>query len=545
MSTADTFSVILDETIGATDLTPFVTNLGFRSVDPGGFGSVTFDLARGLDKDDFEPFAQILVYDAETGEQVGGGRLLGPGRGIDTAGNEVWKMEALGEGVAHLQERKQPYALIDETYDNWHSGRSTSTKRKWEKGDMPDDDVGGLLFAISTPAVGDNAFTNCDYYMPNQIEQEIAGYAYHYTAGRNDGNSIIQSKIRNSLQTGDFLEVSNDWFVTGDNWKAFTVTDDWDPNDWTPYWMNLCYVRNGYYAMVVEDDWVHVNTMCVKFVRLNRNRQSIYTAADYFWNRVYGHEVIIDALARFCPRLDLVNARIDTSTFEHTQLMWLDGITAYDVLDYIRKVEPAFTWAVWEKQDNALWRFEWKAKPTDVRYEIPPENFSLTGGEEQRLSKIWYTGKTSRDRYLAEPYEEIDPILSALDIVPTDTQPVDTNLTGMSWEPEVAEIGGSAIENSKLRATSAKVNVSGKVYDRFLGRWVKPYKVLPGYLCRVPLVHSQHDTLNDGVVDTAAIFRITTNDYKADSGESSLELNAYTVDELRAIAELMNPRMVA
>ena len=67
---------------------------------------------------------------------------------------------------------------------------------------------------------------------------------------------------------------------------------------------------------------------------------------------------------------------------------------------------------------------------------------------------------------------------------------------------------------------------------------MKPYQVLPSYLCRISGVRVQQDTLNSGDQPDAAIFRIVTNDYSADSDASSLELNSYTIDEARAIANV-------
>lgn len=540
------FEVRLTQDDTSVMLTPHVSNLSFRSVDPGGFGSVTFDLARSVDAPPFAFGSEVAVFDAETGEQVGGGRLLSPGRGASSSG-EVWNVSALGEGLAHTQERKNPYFLIDSRLEPWYSGASSSIDREWAVGSSPDDeDQVGLRFTINQTSVGIGAFTNANYYdLAQYPTQEIGGYGFTHEQGRGDSDSRIESKIRIA---GGFIILTDQPFSSAPRTVTKQIGSNWDPVTDAPIRrMNFAYHRvDTVLTVVPDDDWIICYDIHVAAVRLDRNAAEMYTGGLYTRNYVLSHEAVIDAIARWCPRFDLPHAHIDESSdFNHKSLVWPDGVTTYDMLDQLMGVDPAYTWAVWEKQANGLYRFEWRAKGTDVRYEIGAEDgFSLTGGDNERLAKVWYTGETTLGRYLNVPVEDAEPFSPAVDpsnIYPTDTRQISlSNLEGSDWESAAAAQAETALEDSKYKATAAQVEVTKRVYDHHVGRWVKPYQVLPGYLCRVAGVRSQLDTLNARENLGAAVFRVVSNDYSVDQGSSRLELNSYTIDESRALAELMN-----
>lgn len=543
------FEVYLTDGIDSVTLTPYVSNLSFRSVDPGGFGSVTFDLARSVDAASFPFGAEVSVFDSETGEQVAGGRMLNPGRGVSSSG-EVWNVSVLGEGLAHTQERKQPYILIDSRLEPWYSGASTSIDRKWDVGTAPDDEnQPGLRFTINQTSVGIGAFTNANYYTFGEYEPEavdetvhIGGYSITHREGRTDSSSRLETQIR---YLGTITDLSDQGFSSSVRTVSKQIGTNWPTTDRIRN-MNLVFVRQSSILTVVpDDDWIIVYDIHVSAVRKDRNGDDLHTAGIYTRNHVFAHEAIIDAFARYCPRFDLIHARIDTSTFQHKQLVWPDGINTFELLDHLMSLEPAYTWAVWEKQTNGKYRVEWRAKDTDVRYEIGSEDgFSVTGGENDRLARVWYTGDTTLGRYQAidvDDPSQFSPVIRVDNIYPTDTRQISlSNIEGSDWESAAEDKAEAAIEDSKFKATAAQVTVAQLVYDHRLGRWVKPYQVLPGYLCRVAGVRSNLDTLNEREVDGAAVFRIVSNDYSVDQGSSRLELNSYTVDESRAIANLLN-----
>jgi len=533
------FEVRLTEPTGSRMLTKYVSNLSFRSVDPGGYGSVAFDLARSIDARDFAPYSEIAVFDAETGEQVGGGRLQNPGRSIAASG-EVWKISALGEGIAHAQERKNPYFLADSRLDTFYQGDCTSINRTWATGAAPNDNSKvGLIFTINQSSVGAGAYTNANMYDVRRYKQEIGGFKYVHEEGRTSSNSHLQGQVRIVGGSAPTDIVDQTWSTTMRT-VAVEKGTDWSGIAFDLF--NFVYVRDTTLSTVdTEVDWCLVYSCVILALRKDRAGADITGGGAYSKGYVLAHEAIIDALARWCPRFDLATAQIDaTATHQHDALVWPDGINTYDMLAYLISVEPQYTWASYEKQPNGLYRFEWRLRDTRVRYVLGDANdvgFELTGGNYDPLTRVWYTGTEILGHYRAvDTVAAVNPY-AAQNIQPTDTRQInESNVGSRTWTADATALAAGDISDSQLAATSATVNVAGKVLDTFTGRYVKPFQILPGYVCRVTGVRVQADTLNTGYQPDAADFRVVSNDYSESSGTSALELNSYTVDEARALA---------
>lgn len=539
----DSFVIKIIDKNEVIDLTPYVeqSSLSFKSIDPGGYASVQFDLDRDVDARDFQDFADVMVYDAETGEQVGGGRLLQPGRGVGPDGKGVWKMGCLGEGPAALQERTLPYHLIDSTPGLWWSGGSTSSTREWVVDSAPDNEsIVGLRFKMNGPTVGVNAFTNANYYSLEEFDAaELGAFSITHREGRNSANNELEFQIRNT-GGGTFDVVVQTW-STAIRTVTRQVGNDWSNSD-TWQRMNLVYVRRNTTLTVDDLDWIIAYDFRIQSSRHGRDRVRQLGPNSYPNSYVLAHEAVIDSLARYCPRVDLLHARIDeTATFQHIQLMWPEGINSYDVLEYLMNVEPAFTWAMWERGDNGLFRFEWRARDLTPRYVLDAEvdNFDFTGGSNSLISVEWFSGTNVLGRLQTESASDIDLTLEARGIVPTVTKRADIQLSGWDWDDVALEQGLADIEDSKLRAATATAATDRRILDLFTGRMVKPFQVLPGYLAIVMNARSPKTTLNAGEDDLASVFRVVSNDYSAGSQTSRLELNSYTITELQAIAGLL------
>jgi hypothetical protein len=537
----DQFEVRITEATGSSRmLTPHVSNLSFRSVDPGGFGSVTFSLARAVDARNFTDYAEISVFDSQTGEQVGGGRLQNPGRSMSVNG-KTWDITALGEGIAHAQERKNPYFLADSRLDPWYTGESTSLNRKWATGTAPNDESkAGLVFTIDQATVGVGAFTNANMYDVRRYKQEIGGFVYVHEEGRASSNNKLEGQLRvvgGSAPTDIFNQ----------NWSTSVRTCAAEKGtDWSGIafdLMNFVYSRaTSTLTVDSEQDWICIYSAVILALRKGRDGSDVTGGGAYSKGYVLAHEAVVDALARWCPRFDLPGALIaTTATHQHDSLVWPDGINTYDMLEYLMSLEPQFTWGVYEKQPNGLYRFEWRERDTRARYEIGEQNsvdFNLTGGQFDPLTRVWYTGTELLGHYRAVDVAADNPY-AAQNIQPTDTRQIDrSNVDSRAWTVDATALATAAVTDSQFAATSATSTIVGLVFDNFTGRWIKPYQMIPGYICRLAGVFVRQDTLNSGYEPSAAKFRLVTNDYSVDAGSSTVELNSYTLDEARAIANL-------
>ena len=219
------FAVTMVESTGATDLTPYVSDLSFRSIDPGGFGSASFNLSRKIDARDFEDQADILIFNAENGMQVGGGRLVDPGRGISASG-ESWEMQVLGEGVAHMQERKEPYILLDDTRSSrGSSSESTNGGLEWSSGGAPDTSIGGtggttgwrMDVKTGTDRSPSTSYADIQYRDHRAVpERHHRQYQFSHQEGRNSTNHRIQSQ--RSIGSGARTTVTDEpWALAVNN----------------------------------------------------------------------------------------------------------------------------------------------------------------------------------------------------------------------------------------------------------------------------------------------------------------------------------------
>jgi hypothetical protein len=570
------YEIILDEPHrGAQVLTPHVDieTLTCRAVAPGGFGAVNFQLAREVDARDFEPDSDILVYDGETGEQIGGARILNPGRsttGEDeiTDAGDYWDVAANGEGPTHLAEREVPYLVIDtRTSPTWDEGDTSGTRFQWQEGEIPQPAqgiAGGSVpgwSMITTPGtLGNGDFARLNAYDMEQYAAvggdhriEIAGIRFSHLEGNdNDSNNFVQLLVSTFdgnneellLEVGfdaDTANVRRRYVggatstpvdpdpVTGDEgWPAGGI----GPSDDLPVVrVTIRYDRDGSTVTVGgDDDWMHVWNMMLQALRLDRAGDAL-TGNMYETDYVLAHEVLIDCLARFCPRIDLAGARIDTTaTFQHQDLVWPDGITPYGVLEKLLQYDPAFTWGVWERLPSGLHAFEWRELDTEVRYEIPyPDVYTQTASEATQLDAVHVLAESKNGKYRVLTFYRDG--VDEEDVRTSKTIKFDGQLDSTGFSEAASALGHQTLEESELRASAAQVEVSGMVLDLYTGRYVSSDKIRPSYLARI----------GDVTVDGAAVYRIVSNDHAAAGGGSSkFELNTYTLTETEAIAALLN-----
>lgn len=528
-------------TLDGEPITNRISNLSFKSVDPGGFASVTFDLAKPIDAADIDPFAQVEVTDAATGEVVGGGRVLQPGRGVDASG-EVWSLSALGEGLAHMDETTQPYVVIDKNLDGWAQSYVDNKKLSWTTGSPPGavEVAQGLMIQSDTGTLAFQSEASMTYYPIFNAMQLLGGYSLKFVAGAIDTNNRIRVRARRDVTNIIYTQISDDPFSTTLVTRAGQVGVNWSVSD-DYRAMVLRFARIGASGPADETTWAHFRDVRVSAMRYDRTGTPIDAAGAYANEYVWASDVVTDLWARFCPRFDLLNATIDQGEFQFDQLAWPTGIKPSGVMDELLAAEPGFTWHVWERQANGKWRAEFIERPTAVRYEITAfDGFSAPGGTGEHLNEVWVTGKDVADRPAALRVTGIDSELDAEGLIRSAT----IDLGSEVFSPTTAQrVGEQAIADSMLVSTGASVTVARKVLDLYTGRWVKPYQILPGHLCRVRGVKPTAATLTpEGAPDGSSLFRIVSNTYSTDSASSALELNSYSVTESKAIAELVRKR---
>lgn len=558
-------TVILTEVDNTRDLTPWMDDLQFGNANPGGYGSVTFDLDRDVNAEDFNSFAEVAIYNSTTGKEVGGGRMSNPGRGCNSRGEDVWKMAVIGEGLASTHERKVPTYLIDSRLNSWQNGAGTQQDRKWavEKVPDPNNDGEGLVFSISGTNAIDNsgpnpepihrigigAFQNANFYDIDQYNRTIGGFYVVHREGRTTTNNRIEWQIRED--GGPNFDVEIQGWMTGVRTKALEIGTDWDDTK-TYRSMNIVFVRENTTLDITQGDevmeYMLVTDARVLTRRRDRNGVLISGTDDpgvYSKGYVLSHEAVIDQVSRQCPRLDLVNAEIADGIYEWKSLVWPDGIDTYDFFNVLMTGEPWLTWAVYEKQDNGLYRFEWRDFSADLpRYEVDESallDFELTGGEEEQLTKFWYTGTNNAGQYRAVNAEVTNPFAD-LSIEPTDTDSITIDgKDGWEWQGEATQLALGQITASQYRVLACRAVIEGKVYDHHTNGWIDASEMEPGNYLAFSNIDFGIRLADDGDFVPVTGFVATTT-YLEESGQTTVECNSPTVDDQRALAALMGGR---
>lgn len=540
------FSVVLDGPVtGPQVLTRGVSNLKFKTAQLGGYVSASFDLARDLAAEDFEKFSNISIFDTETGVQVGGGRLLIPGKAISAAG-EVWEVSAVGEGLAALQERAQPYVLYDRRYDAWYQAFQSTKNAAWSVSDVPSGTTDGVLVTLSE-AIANGRRSDVRHYDLHETEQKLAAFKGDFVAGHGDTGSKVVAYASN-YSTTSFVIING---ATGQSFSTSiqsfdgVVGTDWVYATLNPDNVFIRYERTGAtIAAAADNDWAHLRNLEVWAIRLGRDRLPITDPNEYNGFSMGMTQAIIDVLARFCPTIDVANASIDTGTFDNlgiSSASWMQGITPAGVFDEIMNTSyDQSTWQVWEKQTNGLFRFEWRPLPDyrTVRYECPgPVEFQRSGAEDEAYNEYWVTGSNSKGRAITSPQRFWFPADTATPGFRVRSKAVDLGQSS-NFGTDAAWLADAHHSDDAYLATSARLLLAAPIYDRETGRWVKPYEVQPGHNIQIFGVRGEVDILNFDPDSESRVFRIDSNEYSADAGTSLLELNGGTSDQLRMLASL-------
>ena len=159
------------------------------------------------------------------------------------------------------------------------------------------------------------------------------------------------------------------------------------------------------------------------------------------------------------------------------------------------------------------------------------DGFSETSTSTKYISIYGIADSEGSPEYEVRTSEDPDTILAARGITP----PPRVRTQWLRLRPQLEYL----LDEKALEAGTAQVTLARKAFDHQTGRWVQPWQVLPGYLCRVAGAPAQNDAMNEHEPDGSAVFKIVSNDYSTSSASSRLELNAYTVDERRAVARYL------
>lgn len=543
---------VLDTPDGSEVVTGRVSNETLKNSSPGGFASVEFDLVRALDETRLPAKARVRVYDTATGEQVGGGRLVEQGLNDDG----TWKIAALGEGIAALQDIDEPYMVIDTELKPYTQPVSVGVKMKTigrkqkptksntrasipaprykvattfvmgeaKNGSAPNgSDVEGLLFQVPEgTTVSSGASISASFRGPYQCGMRMAAYGYRYITGATSSGWSMRADAETVGYTSE-LSRSDSWVATETDmfWRVHTTNFSAIRDA-----IRLSIRREGATVLVGGNAWAHVRGLVIRS-QLYGPTGAIRSGEALATTSARVGEVFTDLIVRRCPTLKLGTIATGTQAFK--QLAWYDGITAKDVLDEMCESDGTVTYHAWEADTDGRTTIHLEPLPTKVRYELSTKHgFSAPSPASDAYDTVVVSVRDD-DGYVQ--YKRVSRN--------TDGNPRSQPINLDAFPPE----GLDAVANKFLDAmektpNAGTITVAERVLDLWTGRWVHPAAIRSGHLCRVRGVQPTPDTLNpEAKQDGVTIFRIATNTYS--DGVATLELDQPVLNADRAIAALL------
>lgn len=520
-----------------------VSDVSFKSIDPGGFAGVNLTLSVPISRADLA-YCHVGIFNAETGEQVAAGQI--PDNGESPGyGQPVRQITAVGAGIGAMQNEKKPRIYVDTDQTAWVQAYGTSIQTtSWQYKDSPSGDTANSwVLNITSPTAPVNRRSDLRYHPLRSTDQLLASYSFWTKSGRASSNNRTRAYASNFDDTTYDITSDSSW-STSSNWAGASLGTDWSlaSNRDNVF---LSYLRQTSTLTVDRDlDWIELSLLSVMGTRLGRDGSILTDADTSYFGAVLTADVFVDLFARV-PEIDALTAIIesDPSVGDHSQLAWREGATNYQIANEVVQNDPIYTWAVWGRQPNGLYEAEARIRSTEPRYELSvTDDFrpaSDTGNSNKWLSEVWVTGKIDSGRLVARK------VPASASYVRPDNAPFASATASINpfTNVEADRVGAEMIKESFTSANAAKARVSRKIKDNLTGRWIEPHMIRPGYLCRVRGARPESiDVLNPSMVADSCLYRIASVVYQHSAGAADLELNAYSLTESRAIASLSGSR---
>lgn len=510
-------------------------DLTFRSTAPGGFASATFSLDRPLDTQptDVDYYASVYVYDRRSGAVVWEGMIEDPGR--TATDGEVWQVTAVG-GAARTQDVTRPLIYIDQSIsDGWVRADNDSapgcTVQVAADPGLSNDRTQAIV--VTLPG-GVNLSTDdrgvWRYVRIADAGQKLARVKFDWDSN-SSANFHVQAVARGGGTTLFYDVAFNN---AGGSPSAFEIVADWAAGRDT---LDLRGKYVGAGAMPTITNWCSFRNVTVVATRFEKDGTEFLTATDYSNNTVLASEVVRDILGRgLLPKFDGANATVAATTTTIDSLAYPEGVTPNQLLADLMEIEPGYFWAAWESNSSGLYRFEWKAWPTSVRYEATVyDGFDSPGSAVDLYNKV-------RVRYINPDgnlaTEQRTQTVTALDNAGLSREGlVDlTDRRGRTSLTTAQRVGDQWLANRAVPPNAGTLTVARPILDLTAGAMVQPWEIKPGNLIRVRGVLPRIDALNPTARDGVTVFRVSAVEFNAASASAQLELDTYPRSTARALA---------
>lgn len=539
-------TVRLDGPMGSLMVTHRVSDLEFTNIENGGFGSGSFTMQRPISRAQLDAYTDVLIFDSRTGKQVGGGRVLTPGRSSSDQG-QVANISFLGEGPAAFAAVERPYFLIDQNLEeNWVMVSRTTRRMDFSTAAYPTSTTPEEPSLLMDPADNVTIFTPRELVIINRLAQrcamEYGALMWRFKSGVTDSDWRLRTRMySDDLTSFDTLQ--------DDGWStSITSFQTVQYSDWGHYRAvaGFQWRRSNSSIVTDEDTWSAVRDVYLRSRLYGRDR--VLRTSGFGTLYVLAGEAFIDWVARCCPTLDIENAEVADGTYHFDQLSWPEGITGTAVLEKLLEMEPGLMWGVFEKQANGLFRTELVERSTAVRYELSIEDGYDESGPADELCNVVYalwTSPAGKPQMTRVPTTGVAPVPD-LDArggyVQSKTLTLDDGVSSLA---QATQRGQEYLDAHATIPNGGTLTVNGarRIRDLWTGRLVAPWEIKPGYVGRIAGLSPRTDTLNpDGSPDGSTLVRIVSMNWHDSRATAELQLDSFPLDQYHLIADLMKKR---
>lgn len=508
-------------------------DLVMRWTDPGGFASITVPLDRPLtlQPDEIAYYGQVIVYDARDGSTVSEGRMEDPGR--SARDGEVWELTAMG-GQAHTRDRTVPLIYVDQTLTDMTRALTNAPGATNSTGEDPGssgkDSV--ILQFPEGQSVSNGSRVNVRYSALARSSQKLGRVDYAFDGGIADVNYAVMAIASTDGGASDIAR-SQPLSTGGGGSSPTVVGTNWANGRNT---LDLRLQRTAGGAVKVADDlhWVSFMDLVVQAMRYNANGSEKTTG--YTSNTILATDVVADLLGRLLTDYDGASATIADTTHPIDQLAYPDGTTAAQVLDDLLKLEPGFTWRVWERTASGRFRFEWVPLPSAVRYEADAvDGYDSQGSADGLYNMVTVRWRDSAGRSRFTFRSSVVPDLVAAGYNRQASIDLGSEVGSTA---AAARAGDAFLAEHQYAPNGGRLRIARPILDLQTGRMVMPWEIKPG-LIRVRGILPRVDALNASARDGVTVFRIVGGEFRASDGAATLDLDSYANTTPRLLSTLM------
>jgi hypothetical protein len=526
---------------GDRHVTRDLRDLTFRSTAPGGFASCTLALNRPLSTqpDEIDYYASLYVYDRRSGTTVWEGRLEDPGR--TASDGEVWTVQAVGP-AAHTHDITRPLIYIDQSISaGWARVRNVAPGIQVGVGADPGNNTSGDQAIVIQDPQGLTVATNdagaWQYQRIQDAGQKLARIDYTWDAGATTASRAVEALCRTDGGTGETARTQT-WNTAGGGSSPKVVVTDWTNGRNT---LDIRSIYTGAGATVGDDiTWASIRNLFILAMRYNADGTE--KTSGYSTNSVLASEVVNDLLGRLLTKFDGAGASVATTAYAIDSLAYPDSADAAKVLDDLMLLEPAYFWAAWESSlATSLYRFEWSAWPTAVRYEATVDDgFDSPGSAADLYNavRVIYDDVAGHQRNV----QRTQTVQSLTNAGLTREGFLDLRGSQIRSAGGAQRAGDQWLAERATPPNAGTLIVARPILDLTSGRTVMPWEIRPGNLIRVRGVLPRVDALNATARDGVTIFRVVAAEFRASSATATLELDSYPLTVARALAKLAKGR---